>query len=194
MDPSTNTRRFHQPLPRASPCWEVQKADEGGSVVAESFVFLYFDWRQVGLVISSADVKNSLAILEGMNDNELTDICQHKVLDTLGKEDSHARNVWLRFAVPIRWNETAIQGEEIVFSATSIMGEETLVRIGAWKIGSPCGVLLHFEVDRHCIGWQDGNPCNLEVTLISREGAILDGVPSSIFLTELIFPKNPKKR
>jgi len=65
-------------------------------------------------------------------------------------------------------------------------GGEVRIQVGRWPLASSCGALLEIDADSDCFGLRNDEACQLEVSLLSRHGVVLDGVPIRVFLDSVV--------
>ena len=186
-------RKYHQPMNAAPSCQEMFASDAGVSVKslieAEGLDFLLTDRRQVGLVIQKDALSLILSRLEDIDVTDLVKVCdRNRLTPEVATDVEHQMFVWLKFAIPDSWIDAwgLVPGGGIVFSSRSaIDGTFLQAQGGSWNMDSPCGVVLQFGVDSSCFGLQDNTICHLDVSLVSSDGVVLDGMSISFWLREI---------
>ena len=196
-------RPYHQPATSAPLCLEVQRdVSGGGELVTRSFEFLFSDRRQVGVVLPNTDVKSLLMMLEGVDSDGLTELCQYRGLGSdEGMNNDDLMNVWLRFALPDTWNDVLgrIPRAQIVLSTRLVVKDRpssyssSYVEVGTWMTERPCGTsmcanscgtLLRIAPHSECFGLRHDDICELEVSLVASDGTILNGLPMGLYFVE----------
>jgi len=203
---SETRHAIHEPLHTAPECWELLATNAGGSA-AERFEFEQTDRRQAGVILPSHSPRrllSALASLEALDIATLARMCvplpsfvsRHSKVLADGVLPQHMEHglgdrtmyVWLAFALPHVWKNVwrneSLPGAMLVFStctSSPIDGGEVQVQVGRWSLASSCGALLEISKDSDCFGLSHGEVCQLEVSLLSRFGKVLDGVPLRVY-------------
>jgi len=158
-------------------------------IEAEGLDFLLTDRRQVGLVIQKDALSLILSRLEDIDVTDLVKVCDlNRLTPEVATDVEHQMFVWLKFAIPDSridaWG--LVPGGGIVFSSRSaIDGTFLQAQVGTWNMDSPCGVVLQFGVDSSCFALQDNAICHLDVSLVSSDGVVVDGMSISFWLREI---------
>jgi len=184
--------RYHSPHSKNHPpCWEARQKHAVSGILNLAHVFderfrdFGLDWRQIGMVIPGAEVRSILGMLEG--GNRVNEVCRYGGLETTmdltGKE--RRSFVWLKYGMPASWTGLSCPGAQITFRVLSGSSDEDGIPVGSWDTASSCGVLLDLDVDNDCAGWQSGEACRLEASLVSVDGVFDDVLRFSIFLVDM---------
>jgi hypothetical protein len=187
--------RYHSPHSKNHPpCWEARQKHAVSGILNLAHVFderfrdFDLDWRQIGVVIPGAEVRSILGMLEG--GNRVNEVCRYGGLETTmdltGKE--RRSFVWLKYGMPASWTGLSCPGAQIIFRVLRGSSDEDGIPIGSWDTASSCGALLDLDVDNNCAGWQSGEACRLEASLVSVDGVFDDAlrfVRFSIFLVDM---------
>jgi hypothetical protein len=184
--------RYHSPKSKNHPpCWEARKKHALPGILNLAHVFgerfrdFDLDWRQIGVVIPDAEVRTILGMLEG--GDHVNEVCRYGGLETTmdltGKE--RRSFVWLKYGMPASWTGLSCPGAQIIFRVLSGSSDEDGIPVGSWDTASSCGALLDLDVDNDCAGWQSGEACRLEASLVSVDSVFDDVLRFSIFLVDM---------
>jgi hypothetical protein len=174
--------RYHSPHSKNDPpCLDILNL---AHVFGERFRDFDLDWRQIGLVIPVAEGRSILGMLEG--GDRVNEVCRYgnfEAIDMTGQE--RGSFVWLKYGMPVSWTGLSYPGAQIIFTVLSGSSDEGGILVGSWDTASSCGALLDLDVDNDCAGWQSGEACRLESSLVSVDGVVDDVLRFSIFLVDM---------